>query len=740
MRFRTVVSVPVLLLVGWIGLFSFFSFFSCSQAEHAGGSSKMARLLEQLRERIPEDNPALGNARLLRLREQLPKVPGNTRNRARLLRQIGAQELKLGNNSEAAKFFQQAYQLGLDLEPALPAAETSATLFQLSLAHLRLGEVQNCAESHTSQSCLFPIEGAGVHRLPMGSTLAIEHLLQLLARDPENLPARWILNIAYMTLGNYPDQVPAAFLIPPAAFESEEDFPRFTEVAADLSLDVMSLAGGLIVDDFDGDGLLDVLVSEWNPAGSLRYFRNKGDGSFEDRTREAGLSKIYGGLNIIQTDYDNDGDLDVFVMRGGWLSTAGRHPNSLLQNDGHGRFTDVTFAAGLADIHYPTQTASWADFDNDGDLDLYVGNEAYPNQLFRNSGTGHFEDVAVEMGVADRSYTKAVVWGDYDGDGFPDLYVSNFKRPNRLFHNQAGKGFVDVARDLGVDLPKNSFPAWFWDFNNDGALDLYVSSYVMAVGDVAADYLGLPVTAELDRLYQGDGKGGFREVSREQNLHRITQPMGSNFGDLDNDGFLDFYLGTGYPAYESLMPNLMFRNRRGQGFSDVSKAGGFGHLQKGHGVAFADLDHDGDQDVLLEVGGWLAGDAFGNALFENPGFGHHFVVLKLRGTRSNRAAIGAAIKLEIIENGVPRSIYRWVGSGGSFGANPLRQHIGVGDATKVERIEIYWPTTGDRQIFEDVAVDRFYEITEGSSDLRVLEYRSFKFAKTDAPDHDPHLD
>lgn len=697
----------------------------------------MARLLEELRDRIPEDNPALGDARLRRLREQLPQASINTRKRARLLRQIGVQELKLGNNSEAAELLQQSYQLGLDLDPALPAAEISATLFQLSLAHLRLGEVQNCAESHTSQSCLFPIEGAGVHRLPLGSTLAIEHLLLLLDRDPGNLPARWILNIAYMTLGRYPDEVPTDYLIPPAAFESEEAFPRFHEVAADLSLDVMSLAGGVITDDFDGDGLLDVMVSEWSPAGSLRYFRNRGDGHFDDRTEEAGLAGIYGGLNIIQTDYDNDGDLDVFVMRGGWLGKAGRHPNSLLQNDGHGRFTDVTFAAGLAEIHFPTQTAAWADFDNDGDLDLYVGNEAYPNQLFRNSGDGHFEDVAIEMGVADRSYTKAVVWGDYDGDGFPDLYVSNFKRPNRLFHNLAGKGFVDVAKDLGVNLPKNSFPAWFWDFNNDGALDLYVSSYVMKVGDVAADYLGLPVTAELDRLYQGDGKGGFREVSREQNLHRITQPMGSNFGDLDNDGFLDFYLGTGYPAYESLMPNLMFRNRRGQGFSDVSKAGGFGHLQKGHGVAFADLDHDGDQDVVLEVGGWLAGDAFGNALFENPGFGHHFVVLKLRGTRSNRAAMGAAIKLEIIEDGVRRSIHRWVGSGGSFGASPLRQHIGVGDATKIERIEIYWPTTGDRQVFEDVAVDRFYEITEGSEDLRTLEYRSFKFARTGAPDH-PH--
>jgi hypothetical protein len=330
------------------------------------------------------------------------------------------------------------------------------------------------------------------------------------------------------------------------------------------------------------------------------------------------------------------------------------------------------------------------------------------------------------------------VWGDYDGDGLSDLYVSNLGSPNRLFHNRGADGFVDVAPDLGVHLPISSFPAWFWDFNNDGALDLYVASYVMEVGDIAADYLGLPVSAERDRLYQGDGKGGFREVSGEQNLHRVTQPMASNFGDLDNDGFLDFYLGTGYPAFEALMPNLMFRNRRGQGFSDVTKAGGFGHLQKGHGIAFADLDHDGDQDVVQEMGGWYAGDAFGNALFENPGFGNHFVVLELHGTRSNRAAIGTKIKLEIIENGVRRSIHRWVNSGGTFGANPLRQQIGVGAATRIERVEIFWPASGDRQVFEDLAVDRFYEITEGRAEIRTLDYRSFNFARAGNPDHSEH--
>lgn len=164
MSTRIVLSVITLLLV------------TCSRAEDSGDSGKMARVLEELRDRIALDNPVLGGARLLRLRERLPHVPSGSRKRARLLRQIGVEELKSGNNAEAVATLQQAYRLALDLGAAMPPAGLEATLFQLSLAHLRLGEVQNCVLSHTSDSCLFPIEGEGVHRLPMGSTQAVEHL------------------------------------------------------------------------------------------------------------------------------------------------------------------------------------------------------------------------------------------------------------------------------------------------------------------------------------------------------------------------------------------------------------------------------------------------------------------------------------------------------------------------------------------------------------------------------------
>ena len=336
-------------------------------------------------------------------------------------------------------------------------------------------------------------------------------------------------------------------------------------------------------------------------------------------------------------------------------------------------------------------------------------------------------DVAKEAGVLNMSYTKGVSWGDYNDDGFPDLYISNFGFANRLFRNNGDGTFADVAQQIGVTGPKKSFPAWYWDFNNDGVLDVYVSSYEWDLGNLKAvvtSRLGLPTDYEQAHLYQGDGKGGFEEVAKAQNLTQLTLPMGVNFGDLDNDGYLDFYLGTGYPDYEALMPNVMYRNRGGTGFSDVTSAGGFGQLQKGHGIAFADLDNDGDQDVFQQMGGFFPGDKFYNALFENPGFGNHWISIKLIGVRSNRSAIGARIHIRVAENGKQRSIYKHVNSGGSFGSNPLRQTIGLGKAQKIDILEVYWPTTKQTQTFRDLTVDQFIQITEGKE-----KYEPFKLKK-----------
>ena len=523
----------------------------------------------------------------------------------------GEAHVRQGDLETGIAYLNRAYELTPTAN--LAPDQTNYMRFKLGVAYLRMGETENCCARNTPDSCIVPIRAGGLHTRVEGSTEAIRCFREVLRDAGENTPkyltSRWLLNVAYMTLGGYPDKVPPEFLIPVRNFRSEmNDFPRFVNISQKLGLNTFSLSGGAIVDDFNNDGYLDVITSTWDPNGQLHFFANDANGAFSDRTAEAGLLGLLGGLNLLQTDFDNDGNLDVLVLRGAWLERAGQHPNSLIRNNGDGTFTDVTFEAGLGEVHYPTQTAAWADYDNDGDLDLFVGNEHTdqmnaPCQLFRNNGDGTFTDVAASAGVQNFGYTKGTTWGDFNGDRFPDLYVSNYSSPNRLYKNNGDGTFTDVAKRLGVDRPISSFPTWFWDFDNDGALDLFVSSYSGLVHHLAAYYLSRTADYERAGLYRGDGNGGFKNVASQQGLEYPMLPMGSNFGDLNNDGYLDFYLGTGDPDYASLMPNLMFVNRRGRGFVNVTMAGGFGHLQKGHGIAFADLDNDGDADVFAQMGG-----------------------------------------------------------------------------------------------------------------------------------------
>ncbi len=698
----------------------------------------MVALLADIVERTNEENVWLGDRRArigrARLEGLADDAPAEQRWFAHL--DLGLAELKLGNELRAIEHLEAARRLLERIGDRASADMVEFTLFELGMAYMRFGETQNCCLRQVPESCIVPIRDAALHTDERGSRRAIELFTELLGKTPAgsvmHIKARWLLNIAFMTVGEYPDAVPAAYRVPPEVFESAERFPRFENVAQRLGLDSFNQYGSAVIDDFDNDGYLDIFTTTFDIRDRIHFFHNQRDGTFLDRTAEAGLAGLYGGINTVQADYNNDGFTDLYVLRGAWMAAEGRHPNSLIRNNGDGTFTDVTFEAGLGDTHYPTQTAAWADYDNDGDLDLYVGNEhtdaiRAPCQLFRNNGDGTFTDVAEAAGVQNFRYVKGVIWGDFDGDRWPDLYTSTIGGPNRLYHNNGDGSFTDVAARLGVAGPSDSFPVWFWDFDNDGVLDLFVPSYRGGKNDIVpviAGYLGLPVEVELPALYRGDGRGGFENVAQRCGLTKVVLPMGANFGDIDNDGWLDMYLGTGYPDYEALTPNVMYRNRCGRSFVDVTFAGGFGHLQKGHSVAFADLDNDGDQDVFEQMGGIYPGDRFADVLFENPGFGNRWIAVHLVGVTSNRSAIGARIRVDVIEDGRRRSIYKHVNSGGSFGAAPLRQTIGLGRATLIERLEVFWPTSGRTQVFEDVAPDRFLRIVEDRDAIEVIELRS----------------
>jgi hypothetical protein len=642
-----------------------------------------------------------------------------------------------GRMADSVRELQAAYEGALSGRGRHPGLADAVRYLQtiLGVAQLRRGELENCLQHRNVDRCLFPLRPPGQHERRSGSTEAIRHFESLLARHPDDLEVRWLLNLAHMTLGSWPDGVPPAFRIPPVALASPDDPGRFVDTAPARGLDAPDLAGGALAEDFEGRGRLDVVFTSIDPCAPMRYHRSRGDGTFEEAGPRKGLAGQLGGINVMQMDYDSDGRPDLFVARGGWQRPI---RDSLLRQEADGTFTDVTARAGAGlDQPHRTQSAAWADYDGDGWLDVYVGYEEAASKLFRNRGDGTFEDVSAAAGVSRSAFTKAVAWGDYDNDGRPDLYVSNLTSENFLYHNEGDGTFREVARELGVDRPVRSFPAWFFDYDNDGWLDLFACSFVNSVTAVAADYLGLPPQAETMRLYRNTG-GRFVDVTEEAGLARVVPAMGASFGDLDGDGWLDLHVGTGAPSYSTLMPNRTFRNRGGRAFVDVTTATGTGHLQKGHGVVFADLDDDGDVDLLENIGGFVTGDAFNKVFFENPGQGNDWVRLKLTGTRSNRAAFGARLRL-VVESadGQRREVHRVVGTGGSFGASPLSQHVGLGRAKAIPLLEVRWPVAGGAvQTFRDLPLNQVVEVREGDPAFRA---RRLGPLPRPAPGPPPHL-
>lgn len=664
------------------------------------------------------------------------------------MREHAIELLNAGESLRAGERFdeieREESRLGISISEDLRATQVLK-----AMSWLRLGEQENCITNHTIESCLLPIQGRGVHQLRRGSTEARNLLTQILEKDPERLDARWLLNIASMTLGEYPQGVPERWRVPPTRFESDYDIGRFTDVADDLGLAGNAVSGGVIIEDFNNDGFLDLMVSAFGLTDQVRLFINAGDGTFVERTREAGLEGLTGGLNLIQADYNNDGFVDVLMLRGGWLGRAGRIPNSLLRNNGDGTFSDVTREAGMA-VARPTQTAVFLDFDGDGWLDLFVGNETIGTvrhrcELYRNNGDDTFTEVSFASGITIFEMVKGVAAGDFNNDGRPDLLISIMGANNQLLRNdgpidpndlQAGWRFTDVTETAGIRGPVQSFPCWFFDYDNDGWEDILIAGYnLLELDDAVAEIINQESDGDRVTLYRNLGDGTFADVSEELGLSHALLAMGANFGDLDNDGWLDLYLGTGNPDLRSLVPNKMYRNNAGQGFQDVTTSGGFGHLQKGHAIAFADLDHDGDQDVYANMGGAFTGDVYRNALFANPGHGNRWLKLKLAGVTSNRSAIGARIKVVALTPAGERSIYKTVNSGGSFGSNPLRQELGLGDAVSIDRVEIFWPATGRTQTVLGLEPNQAYRIKEDATAAERLDLRPAPFKQPTGPAH-----
>lgn len=645
--------------------------------------------------------------------------------------------LKLGRETESVETLEKA----IAKSKKLSGRDDAESLKNLAIAYMRLAEKQNCVTNHNSESCILPIQKNGIHVIRHGSQKAIEVYQKLLEVNPNDYESRWLLNIAYMTLGDYPLKVPEKWLIPNLNIDnSGYSIKPFIDVASNVGIKTKNMSGGVILDDFNNDNYLDIVTSDWSLDGAMHYYQNNKKGGYKDCSKISEIGRFTGGLNMIQADYDNDGNIDIFVLRGAWMRQFGRQPNSLLRNNGEGTFTDVTIKSGLFS-EFPTQAGTWNDFNNDGYLDLFIGNEStgslsFPCELYLNNQDGTFTNVAKAAKCDVLGFIKGVTASDYDNDGDIDLFLSGMDKKKIVLKNKGIKKgipqFEDVTVQAGLaGLNVQTFPTWFWDYDNDGWQDIFVCGYQFEgsiAGNIAMEILGLKNEGSKMYLYHNNHDGTFSDVSSIAGLNKTVFAMGSNFGDIDNDGFLDMYLGTGNPDYKSLTPNKLFRNMGNGKFADVTVSGRVGNLQKGHAVAFNDLNNDGNVDIFIEVGGAYIGDIFNNSLYLNPGQNNNrWIKLQLEGTDSNRSAIGTKIKVSFKENGVPRSVYRTVNSGGSFGASSLRMEIGVGQSTIIDQIELTWPKSQKKQLFKNVQPNQCLKIIEGKKEYSKVNIKKIVF-------------
>jgi hypothetical protein len=530
--------------------------------------------------------------------------------------------------------------------------------------------------------------------------------------NPANERARYWLWLTSLKLKGYPAFVPEAFRMEVTA-GYDKPVVEFTDIAARMGLDKTSAGRGIAVFDYNNDGYLDIVIAAAH--GGCSLYRNNGDGTFTDVSIGSGLDKSINTFAITAGDYNNDGFVDLYITRLGFYGGEG----DLLRNNGDGTFTNVTKQAGLK-LWGPAFSASWVDYDGDGLLDLFIANNLggifdrkTPNRLFHNNGDGTFTETTEQAGLKTMWPTIGCAWGDYDNDGRPDLFLSNAMGHSQLFHNNGDGTFTDVSEHAGVTESCFGTPAVWWDYDNDGWMDIaqFVWSdhedviHTMRFGEGPADCSPM-------RVYHNNRDGTFTQVNRDLGLNGAWGTMSANVADINNDGYLDVVLGNGSPKMDRLDP-MVLMEFDGYKFRNTTFAAGLAYRGKSHGVNMADLFGDGRMSILVASGGQYPGDLLTTSVYYPNRLAGNYVNVRLVGIRSNRSAIGA--KISVQADG--RWQYREIFGGTNFGCLPFEQHFGLAAITALDAIEIRWPS-GLRQRFEGLPINTTFEFTEGQTGWR----------------------
>jgi len=547
----------------------------------------------------------------------------------------------------------------------------------------------------------------------------IPYALQACRDTPDDIRYQWMLRTLTIQAGQPASSIPREFQlkVPPPAPSTF----KFRDVTGRSRVGRMALGRGAAWGDFDNDGRDDILVGA--ERAPFRLLRNLGDGTFEDVAAQMGPRDPVGlGCYASQfIDYDNDGFQDIFLSSNGW---GGGGRLFLFHNESGKCFVDVTQSAGLS---APVNAfgSSWADYDNDGRADLAVAagiidpDNGDRLRLFHNEGGGKFLEVGRAAGLNQTARWISCCWGDYDGDGRQDLLATSYDAGPFLFRNLGNGRFKDVSVAAGIRTQTHAYTCEFFDYDNDGKLDIFVSTYPDSFYKTMIEYnlSGAAVPpAQRQLLLHNNGDGTFRNVTQDAGITGWYGAMSSQVADLDNDGFDEILLGTGNPELDWCEPKPVFRNNGEGRFADVGSSCGLVHYGMLHGMAFSDYDDSGNLSLFGSFGGFYWGTRETSRLYRNLGSGNRSLEIRLIGTRSNRDAIGAKVSA-IAEN---RKVFKWVNGGNGFGCCSSRiVHLGLGVSERVDELQINWPS-GLRQSFGNLAAGQRVEITEGKDNIRPL--------------------
>jgi hypothetical protein len=586
--------------------------------------------------------------------------------------------------------------------------ELANTLMKMGLYPEAVREFRAAAENPDARAAALRDSAAANYRAGRFQE-AIDDGVGSLTADPSSRRARYWLWLAAHKLGGFPVGVPESMRAEIRA-GCNKPTVQFENVAAQIGLDKTAAGRGTAVFDMDGDGYLDIVIASAH--GGCSVYRNNGDGTFTDVTVGSGLEDCVNTFIIAVGDYNNDGHDDLFITRLGFYPGE----SVLYRNNGDGTFTDVTREAGVG-FWGASFAAHWVDYDCDGYLDLFICSNiggifdrSKPNRLFHNNGDGTFTEVTRQAGIDTVSPTIGCAWGDYNNDGYPDLFLSSGTGRSRLYRNDGDGTFTEVSREAGLDdIVFGSVCSW-WDYDNDGKLDLL--QFIWSPEDHVLETLFKgegPPEGHPSRIFHNNGDGTFTRLDRSIGLTGCYGTMSGNFGDFNNDGNMDLLLGNGDPHMNRTEPPVLLEFDEEEGkFKDVTFAAGLPYTGKGHGSNLADLAGDGRLSLILAPGGSYPGDLLTVSVFRPKSLPGNYLNVRLVGTRSNRNAIGARLKLDA----GGRGRHSLVCCGTGFGCLPYEQHFGLGTLERADALEIWWPS-GLRQRFEQLPVNTTIRIVEG---------------------------